>query len=115
MTADRVDPFSDDLDVSDFAPRPAKAPAVPKAAIRSVSEENRFPSRAAAAPAKPVREQRRYRTGRNVQLNTKVTQATFEHAHRLCEQTGMVLGEVLERAFAAFERELGEEAKPPHP
>jgi len=115
MAANRIDPFGDDLDVSDFAPRPTKAPAVPKAAIRTVSEENRFPSRAAAAPAKPLRDQRRYRTGRNVQLNTKVTQATFDHAHRLCEETGMVLGEMLERAFVALERELTEESKPPRP
>ena len=30
MAANRIDPFGDDLDVSDFAPRPTKAPAVPR-------------------------------------------------------------------------------------
>src|SRR5690554_2087969 len=106
MEGDRADPFSDDLDLSDFKAKTTKKPPVPKDAIRSVSEANQFPSRAPAQPPQVMRPQRRYRTGRNVQFNTKVTRETAELAYRLQDETGLVMGELLERALTALDREL---------
>jgi hypothetical protein len=120
MAGNRADPFASiDLDASDFEPTPVKHPAVPKAEIRRVSEENQFVSRASArapveaAAAKTVRQQRHYRTGRNVQFAAKVTQDTYDHAYRLLDQLGprAVLGELLEQAFGALERELKASAR----
>lgn len=115
MAGNRADPFASiDLDASDFQPTPVKHPPVPKEEIRRVSEANKFVSRAAPRPpveapvTKTPRQQRHYRTGRNVQFAAKVTQETYDQAYRLLEQLGprAVLGELLENAFAALEREL---------
>ena len=69
-----------------------------------MSEAHKFPSR--QAPPPPVTErppQRRHRTGRNVQLNIKATAATVERFTRLSETSGLVSGELLEKALDAFE------------
>ena len=53
ISAQRADPFAIDAepDLSSFKPRPAqRTPAVARATIRQVSEENNFPSREATAP-----------------------------------------------------------------
>ena len=47
-----------------------------------------------------------HRTGRNVQFNMKATQETINAFYAVCDRTGWVLGETLERAIAALEREL---------
>jgi len=63
-------------------------------AVRAVSEAANFPSReAVAAPpavAKPEekRELRRYRTGRNVQLNIKVKPETLETFYKIADEHG---------------------------
>jgi len=51
ISSQRADPFAIDAepDLSGFKPRPAqRTPAVARATIRQVSEENNFPSREAA-------------------------------------------------------------------
>lgn len=107
---DEVDP----LDLSGFAPKsPKDIQAPPADAIRAVSEAARFPSREAkpapvppppAAPAR--REQRRHRTGRNVQFNIRARQETIDAFLAIADREGWVLGEVLEHAVAALEREI---------
>lgn len=97
----RADPF--DLDLADFAPKPAK-PKVSKQEIRAVSEANQFPSRTATKPIEPQAPRRR-RTGRNVQLNIKVTQATLERFTKLADSNGWAFGEALERAVEALEEQ----------
>ena len=78
MSDKRAGLFEDDLDVTDFKPKP---PARPEQ-VKAVAEEAGFRSRD-PVPAKgtggggdgltaAVREQRRHRTGRNQQLNLKV-------------------------------------------
>lgn len=107
--AKRADPFS--LDVSDFAPTPARAPqAKPQVeAVRAVSEAQGFPSREApprekAKPAPPPKaEQRRHRTGRNKQLSLKVTEETSARFTRLADTEKLVLGELLERLLDTYE------------
>jgi len=115
--SERAGIFDDqtDFDVSSFVPsREKRAGGVPPDVVRAVSEASQFPSRQ-AAPAKtttekqpepPRKEPRRYRTGRNVQLNVKVRAETLESFYALADSQGWVLGETLERAIAALRREL---------
>lgn len=99
-----------DLDLSGFEtkkPKMAK-PAELLEKVRALSEANNFPSR---APTKSQRLEgqavrRGRRTGRNMQLNIKATQDTVDLFYRLADSQGWVLGETLERALAALEREL---------
>lgn len=94
-----------DLDLSDFKPKPAKPEQV-----REVAEQAGFRSREATSPsAEERRAPRRYRTGRNVQLNLKVRREAVEAFYRLADERGWVLGEAFERALGALERELKEE------
>lgn len=100
-----------DFDVSGFAPRQPTAPRTetPPEAIRTISEASNFRSREPGSikREKPVqREPRRYRTGRNVQLNIKVRSETLDSFYALADRQGWVLGETLERAIAALTKEL---------
>ena len=110
----------EDLDLSAFQPKPAVDPIAPSAEeVRAVSEKASFRSREAGtqsgacrAPgelaANPqLRQQRRYRTGRNVQLNIKVTSQTYADFNEITEENGWVGGETLQRALAALRREQG--------
>ncbi|MDT8333216.1 hypothetical protein RQ831_19365 [Roseomonas gilardii] len=98
----------DDLDVTGFAPKP---PARPEQ-VRGVAEGVGFRSRDPAPPPSekapeppPRREQRRYRTGRNIQLNLKVRQEDLDAFYRIADETGQVLGEVFADAIAALQKE----------
>lgn len=110
--SERAKLFDDagDFDVSAFAPKqPAKAAEPPSEAIRAVSESVNFQSREPAAQsAKVVKaaQQRRRRTGRNVQLNLKVAVATRDSFYEITDRHGWVLGETFEKALAALQREL---------
>lgn len=112
MSTPRAGVFEDDL--SDFAPKPRTPAAARPEEVRALAEGTAFRSRnpeavAPVPPAPPVRrEPRRYRTGRNVQLNLKVRQEAADAFYRLADQTGLVLGEVFEQAVEAFARELSE-------
>jgi hypothetical protein len=124
------------LDLSGFAPRAAPDPhAPPAAAVRAVAEAARFRSREPAAALKPQaapeatpqvhrtaapqahpdphaearRVPRRYRTGRNVQFNVKVSQATIDAFYAIADRQGWVLGETLEHALVALRRALDAE------
>ena len=52
------------------------------------------------------REQRRYRTGRNQQLNLKVRAQDAAAFYAIADAEGWVLGDVFARAVAALTREL---------
>jgi len=101
----------DELDVSGFKPKTAPDAAPPPERVREVSEAARFRSRepksaSPLAPPPPRREQRRYRTGRNVQFNIKASQDTVDGFYAISDRQGWVLGETLEHALAALQREL---------
>jgi hypothetical protein len=113
MGSGRASIFDDgpdeDLDLTGFEPKTARPtrPAESAERVRAVSEANHFPSRAPAKPEPSRATQRRARrTGRDRQLNIKATQATIDLFYRLSDSQGWVLGETLERALAALEREL---------
>ena len=99
-----------DLDLTGFEPKKARAerPAESPEKVRALSEANHFPSRAPAGPQPPGNTplRRGRRTGRNMQLNIKATQDTVDLFYRLTDSQGWVLGETLERALEALEREL---------
>jgi len=121
MSGKRAGLFEEDgPDLSDFRPKP---PARPEQ-VKAVAEEAGFRSRdprpqdrpagpapePLSLPAPPAkREQRRYRTGRNQQLNLKVRAQDAEAFYAIADAQGWVLGEAFARAIAALSRELEEE------
>jgi hypothetical protein len=105
MSKTRASIFGDDdLDLSGFAP---KAPTAEE--IKPVAEASNFRSRepVALAPAPLIRQPRRYRTGRNMQLNIKATAETIADFNAICDRHRWVAGETLQRALDALKRELG--------
>jgi hypothetical protein len=109
----------DDLDVSAFAPRKARSPAlqVDKEAIERVASAKGFKSREASltpnvAPPVvepvviPSRTPRRFVTGRNRQLNLKVTDEAVSRFYAIADANSWVLGETFEIALEALERQL---------
>lgn len=98
------------LDVASFAPKTAIDSKAPKPEeVRAVAQAARFPSREATA-AKPApkvkRTPRIHRTGRNVQFNIKASMETVDTFYLITEKQNWVLGETLERAVEALQREL---------
>jgi len=114
MAEERASIFGDDeIDVSAFKPKPAAQPVEHAAAVeevRAVSEAANFRSRdPKPAPPKPLRrEQRRHRTGRNVQLNIKARAEAVEAFYAITDREQWVLGETFERAIEALKRELAQ-------
>ena len=100
----------DDLDVSDFAPKAMERPAAKAEQVRAVSEtaqfQSREPRREQPHATTSKREPRRYRTGRNIQLNIKARADAIETFYAIADQHGWVLGETFERAIDALRREL---------
>jgi hypothetical protein len=85
-----------------------RKPRLPPDAIEKLSQDNDFPSRqpASATPAEPARKQRRYTTGRNVQIPVKGTAETKALLEALADELQEPYGEVIARALAALRREL---------
>ena len=110
---------NDDLDLSGFVPKAGpQTPRVPAETVHKVSEEGGFPSRSprlrnfAAAPPKPSLA----KSGRTQLLNARITPRALERFHGIVEverqryEAGEIthrvtLGEVVEQALAALERE----------
>jgi len=96
-------------------------PAVPSETVRRISEEGGFPSRVPKppTPAQPVKRLSAPKTGRTVLLNARVTQRAHDRFHETIESERLryeagelthrvTLGEIVERALAALEREIGQ-------
>ncbi len=102
----------DDLDVSGFMPEPAPDKGPDIETILAVSEQSQFPSREPkhlAAPGDaPKRQPRRHRTGRTAQFNARTTPVTVQQFYAIADRNGWLVGETVERALAALQRELGE-------
>ena len=75
-----------------------------KRQTQKVAKESGFQSR----QPQPERTQRRYRTGRNAQLNIKVTPETMQAFYAIADKKGWVLGEAMEKAVLLLEKEYGE-------
>ncbi|AMM18702.1 hypothetical protein AX768_31145 (plasmid) [Burkholderia sp. PAMC 28687] len=103
---ERVNPLSN---LDDFSTKtPAKKPKPTPEAIEKLAVETGFPSRqpARAKAAEPVRKQRRYTTGRNVQIPIKGTSETRAMLEALADELQEPFGEVLARSLVALRREL---------
>jgi hypothetical protein len=123
MSGIRPSIFNEDIDLSGFAPKgePAKPPVAAET-VRQVSEEGGFPSRApkplTTAQSQPPKRPTATKTGRTVLLNARVTQRAHDRFHEIIESERLryeagelthrvTLGEIVERALAALEREIG--------
>jgi hypothetical protein len=107
-TRERASIFAGDdaLDISGFAPKSDHEPsAVSPELVRAVAEASRFPSREARA-AGARRPPRIHRTGRTMQFNARTTPQTVEALYAIADRQGWLVGETLEHALAALQREL---------
>jgi hypothetical protein len=97
----------DGLDISGFAPKSGleSKSEVPAEIVRAIAEASRFPSRE-AKPAAMRRPPRIHRTGRTMQFNARTTPQTVEALYAIADRQGWLVGETLERALAALQREL---------
>jgi hypothetical protein len=113
MTKERASIFASDdgLDVSAFAPKAAhELNGASAEIVRGIAEASRFPSREAkaSAPVAPPakRPPRIHRTGRTMQFNARAKPQTIEALYAIADRQGWLVGETLEHALAALEREL---------
>lgn len=104
--SDRVNPFGNLNDFATAQPKEKSPKLIEKAVIDQVAADNGFSSRQASKPEpKPApRQQRRYTTGRNQQINVKATAETIEQFYRIADEMNVPLGEVLARALNALEK-----------
>ena len=106
----------ENLDIGEFKPRrtPVRRPAA--ALTGQAAEAAGFRSRepkAEALPHEPLEEarpaqQRRRRTGRNMQFNLKAKPETIAAYCALADRMGWGLGETLEKAVDLLEAEYGD-------
>jgi hypothetical protein len=108
MSDQRISIFQDDIDLSGFAPKvePAKA-APPAELVKQVSESAHFHSREPARTRSQAKHKpRTYRTGRTATFSAKTTPAVFDALYAIADGQGWKIGETLEHALAALQREL---------
>ncbi|MEA1835186.1 stability/partitioning determinant [Methylobacterium durans] len=103
--------FGDELDDFDPAawtkpesPGPKLAPEETRQAAEAAGFRSREPGRAEASAALAP-QQRRRRTGRNVQFNIKTRAETIKAFTRIADANGWGLGETFERATELLARE----------
>ena len=104
MNTTRANPFSDIETLPTFEPK-SKAPRpIANDQVDKIAEANGFPSRQAAAkPQARGRTGRRYKTGRNQQINIKATSQVIERLYKMADARRVPLGELLEQAIDALE------------
>jgi hypothetical protein len=110
MTTNRVNPFAEIENLPAFEPKPKASKPVANDQIEKIAEANGFPSRQPARPpATParVRRGRRFRTGRNQQINIKATPQVIDRLYKLADARRVPLGELLEKALDALEKSAG--------
>ena len=108
---DRADIF-DELDMSGFLPEPATPKVTPEPQIRAAAEAQNFQSREPKARSVKSAD-RRYRTGRNIPLATKISANASQllygiHAeHKDSEGHPLwTIGQIIEFGLQAFKNEL---------
>ncbi|WP_287758146.1 hypothetical protein [Acidiphilium sp.] len=124
MSGSRPSIFNEDLDLSGFSPKPEpERSPVPGETVRKVSEEGGFPSRSPrGALAPPPKRAALVKSGRTILLNARITQRAHDRFHEIVEAERLryergelmhrvTLGELVERALAALEREMGQVAE----
>lgn len=108
----RVDPLDT---LKNFEPKSAteQKPRQSNAEIEVLANEHGFVGRQLIPTNIPVkRSKRRFKTGRNIQINIKGEQNTKDELYRIADIIDEPLGETLKRALAALKRELESEQRP---
>ena len=100
----------DDFDPVDFQRSKRGADEKPKAedakkAAEAAGFRSREPVKTPEVSQSPVAQQRRRRTGRNVQFNIKTKAETIEAFTRIADANGWGIGETFEHATALLEQE----------
>jgi hypothetical protein len=119
MSGSRPSIFGENIDLTGFTPKAGPEPgAVPPETSRRIAEEGGFPSRAPVLrPPAPAPQPSQRKTGRTVLLNARITQRAHDRFHQIVEAeraryyAGEImhrptLGEIVERALQALERDL---------
>jgi hypothetical protein len=102
--SERHDTFAGLKSFPDFETKPKRDKPVSTEAIDLIADESGFHSRPAIrSERKPKRKARVYRTGRNINVNIKLTEAARERFYRLADERNLVLGALLEQALEALE------------
>jgi hypothetical protein len=104
MNTTRANPFSDMENLPAFEPKPKAPTPIANDQIEKIAEANGFPSRQAARPPPRARSGRRYKTGRNQQINIKATSQVIERLYKIADAKRVPLGELLEQALDALEK-----------
>ncbi len=107
MSTTRANPFADIGNLPAFEPKPKASKPLVSEQLDKIAEADGFPSRQPARPQAHVRKGRRYRTGRNQQINIKATQPVIERLYKMADTRRVPLGELLEQALDALERSAG--------
>ena len=115
--ANRADIFEEEetappakpLDLTGFATKKPVKTEAKTDAIRAVAESAGFPSREPSAKP-PKKADRRHRTGRNIQLATKIDTETHKLLYQLYDahqgKENWTLGQIIGFALRAFQKEL---------
>ena len=103
MNTTRANPFSNIETLPAFEPKPKAPRPIANDQVDKIAEANGFPSRQAVKPP-PGRTGRRYKTGRNQQINIKATSQVIERLYKMADARRIPLGELLEQAIDALEK-----------
>lgn len=121
MSGSRPSIFDTEVDLTPFRPKTGLSPAtLPPESVRRIADESGFPSRAPVPIS--MKSTRHPKTGRTVLLNARITQRAHDRFHEIVAaeharyETGEImhrvtLGEIVERALQALEREMKEEGR----
>jgi hypothetical protein len=98
------------LDVTSFTPRTDEQARPQPAQLDELTRGSKFRSREGSEPIAARVQQRRRRTGRNVQFNIRATQEVVDEFRALSEAMDWPDGLTLEKALRALKRALPEQA-----
>ena len=113
-TKERVNSFAqadDDLDVTGFGVKTTPPPRPSKDQVDETAKMVGFPSRAPVITETTDKPVRRFRTGRNIQLNLKINQESQEKFYAIADKLNVPLGQVFEIAIEALENKIANESK----
>jgi len=103
MNKKRASIFDDEFDTSDFIPKTTTV-SIDKEGLKELAESKGFSSRDPHHTQTKKQINRRNLTGRNQQLNIRVTEEAFSHFYKIADENHWTLGETLEKCLDAFVR-----------
>jgi len=101
MNDKRASIFDDELDTSDFLPKTNRT-LIDKKGLKDLAESKGFSNRDPQSLQKKKQIKRRNLTGRNQQLNIRVTEDVFSKFYKIADDNRWTLGETLEKCLNAF-------------